>query len=324
MVTMKHTLAVFLLLGATCAAAATMPASARAHDLRSSLTAGHEQCAAPVADVDVLDTDTLDTDMDINDLELRRAKSKKCYWAGTAPFCMGVCRPGDVLVRRSAFGDGARCWTGTKAYCCPPGGANGPGKSTDPDDDDDKGWRTSTSAVGSKTQKSGPKTSTKAGTTAPKATAPITTPDRSQVPLPGRNPAAPKGPAVPKKSSQKQTSRKSSSKKTQPPPEQEPLQRKQAPPGGHLTEDSPKGPKRPGQGSKSPGQRPIANSQPSGSDSGVHDDDEDENGFMETAKDILAGFKELNKLNFMGHFGEFGAIEEIEEEHNGEEHPEHT
>ncbi|KJA17782.1 hypothetical protein HYPSUDRAFT_45966 [Hypholoma sublateritium FD-334 SS-4] len=299
-----------------------MPTSARAHDLRSSLTTGAEQCAAPVADADALDIDTLNPDMDINDLELRRAKSKKCYWAGTAPFCMGVCRPGDVLVRRSAFGDGARCWTGTKAYCCPPGGANDPGKSTDPDDDDDKGWRRSTSAVGSRTQKPAPKTSTKAATSAPKATAPITTPDRSQVPLPGPNPTVPKGPAVTKKFSPKRTSRKSPGpKKTPPHPEQELSQKKQAPADGQLTEDSPKGPKRPGQGSKPPGQWLAENSQPSGSDGEVHDDHEAESGFMETAKDILAGFKDLNKLNFMGHFGEFGAFEE---ERDDEEYPEHT
>ena len=291
---MKHTIAVFLLVGATCAAAASMPTSARAHDLLSSLTAGPEQCAASEIDAE---TDALDTDMDENDLNLRRrAKSKKCYWAGTAPFCMGVCRPGETLIRRSAFGDGARCWTGTKAYCCPPGAVNGPGKSTDPDDDDDKGWRTTT------------KPAPKATTPAPKATAPITTPGRSQVPLAGQNPSAPKT-SMPKGQSGKKT----------------PSSPKQQPPSGGQSEDSPKGPKHlPGKSTKPLGRKAVTNLQASDSDIEVHDDHEDGNRFMKTAKDILSGFKEINKLNFMGHFGEFGASDEIKAEEDSEEHPEYS
>jgi hypothetical protein len=38
-------------------------------------------------------------------------------WRGTAPFCDGSCLPGEQEVGRSDCGDGACCWTGSKALC---------------------------------------------------------------------------------------------------------------------------------------------------------------------------------------------------------------
>lgn len=38
-------------------------------------------------------------------------------WRGTAPFCDGECKPGEEEIRRDKSGNGARCWTGTKALC---------------------------------------------------------------------------------------------------------------------------------------------------------------------------------------------------------------
>ncbi|PPQ87317.1 hypothetical protein CVT25_002067 [Psilocybe cyanescens] len=41
-----------------------------------------------------------------------------CYWDGSAPFCDGACPSGYREENRGSCGDGACCWTGTKALCC--------------------------------------------------------------------------------------------------------------------------------------------------------------------------------------------------------------
>jgi len=41
-----------------------------------------------------------------------------CLWEGKAPACNGECRPGYTLAKRDKRGDGKKCVTGTKAYCC--------------------------------------------------------------------------------------------------------------------------------------------------------------------------------------------------------------
>lgn len=41
-----------------------------------------------------------------------------CYWDGTSPFCAGGCPQGYIDCRTDTWGDGARCWTGYKKYCC--------------------------------------------------------------------------------------------------------------------------------------------------------------------------------------------------------------
>jgi hypothetical protein len=41
-----------------------------------------------------------------------------CKWFGTAPACSGQCPNGWTEKRRSKTGDGQRCFTGSKAYCC--------------------------------------------------------------------------------------------------------------------------------------------------------------------------------------------------------------
>lgn len=38
-------------------------------------------------------------------------------WRGTAPFCAGSCLGGEQEIGRSKCGDGACCWTGSKALC---------------------------------------------------------------------------------------------------------------------------------------------------------------------------------------------------------------
>ena len=45
------------------------------------------------------------------------------YWDGTAPFCDGSCPSGCRTVGRSNCGNGACCWTGSKALCQCCGGA---------------------------------------------------------------------------------------------------------------------------------------------------------------------------------------------------------
>lgn len=43
---------------------------------------------------------------------------KTCLWEGRAPACNGECRAGYTLAKRDKAGDGKKCVTGTKAYCC--------------------------------------------------------------------------------------------------------------------------------------------------------------------------------------------------------------
>jgi hypothetical protein len=38
-------------------------------------------------------------------------------WRGTGPFCKGQCLPGETEIQRSSSGNGANCWSGTKALC---------------------------------------------------------------------------------------------------------------------------------------------------------------------------------------------------------------
>ena len=42
----------------------------------------------------------------------------QCLWEGKAPACNGECRSGYTLTLRDKEGDGKKCLTGTKAYCC--------------------------------------------------------------------------------------------------------------------------------------------------------------------------------------------------------------
>ena len=46
-------------------------------------------------------------------------RSNSCKWYGTAPFCGGSCPLGQYQVLRSRRGDGKKCATGNKVYCCP-------------------------------------------------------------------------------------------------------------------------------------------------------------------------------------------------------------
>ncbi|KAI0665293.1 hypothetical protein C8Q70DRAFT_44250 [Cubamyces menziesii] len=41
-----------------------------------------------------------------------------CYWDGVAPFCNGACPYGYIDCGRSYRGDGRRCVTGIKVWCC--------------------------------------------------------------------------------------------------------------------------------------------------------------------------------------------------------------
>lgn len=45
-------------------------------------------------------------------------RADTCLWEGHAPACNGECRPGYTLTKRDKSGDGSKCITGTKAYCC--------------------------------------------------------------------------------------------------------------------------------------------------------------------------------------------------------------
>ena len=46
------------------------------------------------------------------------ATNDDCHWVGTAPFCQGSCEDGYTTQKKDIWGDGRRCWTGLKAYCC--------------------------------------------------------------------------------------------------------------------------------------------------------------------------------------------------------------
>jgi len=41
-----------------------------------------------------------------------------CWWYGTSPFCQGYCPQGMIKTTYSKWGDGKKCWTGTKFKCC--------------------------------------------------------------------------------------------------------------------------------------------------------------------------------------------------------------
>lgn len=43
---------------------------------------------------------------------------KVCKWFGTAVFCEAWCPGGWEYQRKSKRGDGKKCWTGEKYYCC--------------------------------------------------------------------------------------------------------------------------------------------------------------------------------------------------------------
>jgi len=45
-------------------------------------------------------------------------KPDKCKWFGTATLCNGECPKGSKEMMRSESGDGKKCRTGSKAYCC--------------------------------------------------------------------------------------------------------------------------------------------------------------------------------------------------------------
>lgn len=44
--------------------------------------------------------------------------AKVCVWEGKAPICNGKCRPGYTRITGSKRGDGKKCLSGKKAYCC--------------------------------------------------------------------------------------------------------------------------------------------------------------------------------------------------------------
>lgn len=41
-----------------------------------------------------------------------------CYWSGTAPFCNGKCQGSYSVLNNDKYGNGKKCWTGIKVYCC--------------------------------------------------------------------------------------------------------------------------------------------------------------------------------------------------------------
>lgn len=45
--------------------------------------------------------------------------SANCFWAGTSPFCLASCGSGFKAVTQDAKGNGRKCLTGMKKYCCP-------------------------------------------------------------------------------------------------------------------------------------------------------------------------------------------------------------
>jgi hypothetical protein len=46
------------------------------------------------------------------------AANNACRWEGTAPFCDGKCDSGYTQTKTSKVGDGKKCTTGHKVYCC--------------------------------------------------------------------------------------------------------------------------------------------------------------------------------------------------------------
>ena len=47
-----------------------------------------------------------------------QAANSACRWEGTAPLCDGKCDPGYTQTKTSKTGDGKKCATGNKIYCC--------------------------------------------------------------------------------------------------------------------------------------------------------------------------------------------------------------
>ena len=47
------------------------------------------------------------------------AAPNKCSWEGTAPMCNARCPSGFKVMKRDKKGDGKKCVTGTKVFCCP-------------------------------------------------------------------------------------------------------------------------------------------------------------------------------------------------------------
>lgn len=41
-----------------------------------------------------------------------------CYWSGKAPFCNGKCQNRYSVLKTDKYGDGKKCATGNKVYCC--------------------------------------------------------------------------------------------------------------------------------------------------------------------------------------------------------------
>lgn len=52
-------------------------------------------------------------------LTLAPAAQAKCVWEGKAPLCNGKCKTGFKYIRSDKSGNGDKCVTGSKAYCCP-------------------------------------------------------------------------------------------------------------------------------------------------------------------------------------------------------------
>jgi chitinase len=49
---------------------------------------------------------------------IAQAANSACLWKGTAPFCNGKCDTGYTATKTSKVGDGKKCATGHKVYCC--------------------------------------------------------------------------------------------------------------------------------------------------------------------------------------------------------------
>jgi len=51
-------------------------------------------------------------------MDAEQTPEANCYWAGSAPFCSGTCPVGYREQNKDKKGDGSKCWSGYKAYCC--------------------------------------------------------------------------------------------------------------------------------------------------------------------------------------------------------------
>jgi hypothetical protein len=50
--------------------------------------------------------------------QAKQVVNPQCQWFGEAPACDGECPAGWTEKRRSKTGDGHKCFTGSKVYCC--------------------------------------------------------------------------------------------------------------------------------------------------------------------------------------------------------------